>query len=114
MPKAAKWVIDVMESLMASKMPLMQVIDIHYFNSSIKRIRYKGDLSGMDFQPGYAVLIRVSDTECRNYTASFNDITTGILEIIVHLHGNGPGSRLMDQLHIGDQIRISLPRGLKQ
>jgi NADPH-dependent ferric siderophore reductase len=114
MPKAAKWVIDAMESVMASKMPWMQVIHTHYLNDRVKIIRLQGNISGMDFQLGYAVLIRVSNTECRNYTVSLSEVKSGLVELTVHLHGNGPGSWFMDRLREGDQLRISMPRGVKQ
>lgn len=114
MPRVAKWLGDAMESLMPSKLPLMKVLETNYISPNIKRIRFKGDLSGMNFQPGYAVLIRVNDTEFRNYTVSFNDPDNGILEIIFHIHGHAPGSLLIDNLNDGDEIRISAPRGKKQ
>lgn len=114
MPKLIKWVGDAMESLMASKIPLMKVIETNYISPFIKRIRFKGNLSGMNFQLGYAVAIRVSGTEFRNYTPSFSDTGKGILEILFHLHGSAPGSLFIDGLTIGDAIRISMPRGQKQ
>src|SRR5690554_5766473 len=111
MPRVAKWLGDAMEDIMTSKMPLMKVLETAYINQNIKRIRFKGDISRMTFKPGYAVLIRVSDTEFRNYTVSFNDPENGILEIIFHVHGQAPGSLFMDSLNVGDEIRISMPRG---
>ncbi|GAB2787326.1 hypothetical protein GCM10027275_35040 [Rhabdobacter roseus] len=114
MPRIAKWVGDAMESLLASKIPLMQVTETSYLNPSIKKIRFSGNLSGMNFQLGYAVAIRVSDTEFRNYTASFSDVATGTLELLIHLHGSAPGSQFMTNLKPGDEVRISMPRGQKQ
>lgn len=114
MPRVAKWLGDAMESLMPSKLPWMKVLETNYISPNIKRIRFKGDLSGMNFQPGYAVLIRVNDTEFRNYTASFNDSENGILEIIFHIHSQAPGSVFIDNLNVGDKIRISTPRGKNQ
>jgi len=114
MPKVAKWLGDAMEGLIGSKMPLMKVVETTYLNANIKKIRFQGDLSGMNFQLGYAVIIRVSDTEFRNYTASFSDIESGIMEIIFHLHGNAPGSVFVNNLSVGDELRISMPRGQKQ
>jgi len=114
MPRITKWVGDAIESIMSSKMPLMKVIETEYINQNIKRIRFQGNLSGMNFQLGYAVVIRVNDTEFRNYTASFSDIDNGVLEIIFHIHGSAPGSFFIDNLNVGDEIRISMPRGQKQ
>jgi len=114
MGRTAKWVLDAMETIMASKMPLMTVTETQYINPFIKKIRFKGNLSGMDFQLGYAVAIRVGDNDHRNYTASFSDIEKGILEITFHLHSDSPGSRFMNNLNVGNKLRISNPRGHKQ
>lgn len=114
MGRTAKWVLDAMETFMASKMPLMTVTETQYISPYIKKIRFKGSLSGMDFQLGYAVAIRVGDNDHRNYTVSFNDIEKGILEITIHLHSDAPGSRFMSNLNVGNEIRISYPRGHKQ
>ncbi|RZK78056.1 MAG: hypothetical protein EOO85_07250 [Pedobacter sp.] len=35
------------------------------------------------------------------------------MEIIVHLHGNAPGSGYIDNLKVGDELRIVFPRGHK-
>lgn len=113
MPKVSKWLADAVENLMASKMPLMTVTATDYINPYIKSIRFEGNLSGLNFQLGYAIGLRVSDTEMRNYTASFSDTEEGILKITTHLHGTAPGSLFMDNLEIGNQIRITIPRGKK-
>jgi len=98
MPRVAKWLGDAMEGLMTSKMPLMEVSETTYINPNIKKIRFKGDIAGMNFQLGYAVLIRVNDTEFRNYTISFSDVKNGIIEIIFHIHGQAAGSLFIDNL----------------
>ena len=113
MPRIAKWIGDAMEDLLASKIPVMKVLEIQRLSPKVKRIRFKGNLSGMNFYLGYAVAVRVSDTEYRNYTPSYSDASAGILEIVVHLHGSAPGSNLMDALKPGDELRISMPRGRK-
>lgn len=113
MPSTPKWLGNTMENLLGSKMPLMKIEKCCYISNSIKKIIFKGDLSGMHFHIGYAVIIRVSDTEFRNYTPSFYDIEKGILEIIFHLHGHAPGAHFIDRLQVGDTLRISMPRGKK-
>ncbi len=113
MPKVAKWLGDALETLMGSKMPSIKVISIDKINTHIKKIKFQGNISEMDFQLGYAVAVRVSNTEYRNYTASYNDPENGILEIIVHLHNDAPGSNFMNNLTVSDEIRISMPRGKK-
>lgn len=102
-----------MVGLAPSKIPLMTVLETTYINPHFKKIRFEGNIIGMDFQVGYAVAVRVSDTEYRNYTASFADTKTGMLEIIVHLHHNAPGATFMAALDVDDTIRVSMPRGKK-
>ncbi|RZM22158.1 MAG: hypothetical protein EOO88_30255, partial [Pedobacter sp.] len=84
MPKAPKWLNDTLEGLMASKMPVIRVTETSFLNPFLKKVCFEGDLSGQNFELGYAISIRVSDTEYRNYTASFSDTQRGIMEIIVH------------------------------
>ncbi|RAJ08665.1 flavin-dependent oxidoreductase [Chitinophaga skermanii] len=111
MPKIAKWLGDTIETLMSSKFPLMQVLETTFITPTIKKIRLQGATGDMNFQPGYAVIIRVSSTEYRNYTASFSESKDGIIDIIAHIHGDYPGSNFMAQLQVNDEIRISMPRG---
>lgn len=112
MPTAPKWIGNVMERLASRS---MQVERTCYINTHILKIGFKGDLSGMDFQLGYAIAMRVSDTDFRNYTPSFVDVKKGILEIIFHLHSNGSvGRRYIEKLKAGNQVRLSIPRGQKQ
>src|SRR5688572_28673607 len=111
MPKAPKWLNDTVETLLSGKMPLLRVIETAHINPRIKRIRFQGDVKGLNFQIGYAVVVRISDTEYRNYTVSYNDTKTGIVEMIVHLHGNGPGCTFMNKLTTGDEIKLIPPRG---
>jgi NADPH-dependent ferric siderophore reductase len=113
MPKAPKWINDTVEVLLSAKMPLLRVTETEYINAHIKKIRLLGDVKGLNFQPGYAIAIRVSDTEYRNYTVSYNDTEKGIVEMIVHLHGIAPGSGFIDKLKTGDEIRLIPPRGRK-
>ncbi len=93
--------------------PNMQVISIVRLSPQLKRIRFRGDLSKMNMESGYAHVIRVSETEYRNYTAAYYNKQEGLLDIIFHIHGTGPGSAYADNLEVGDEIFISSPRGKK-
>jgi len=110
--KLPKWAADLTEKA-GSIMPDMKISEAVYISPNIKKIRFQGDISRMNFQIGYANIIRVSDTEFRNYTASYHNVREGILDIIFHIHGNGVGSRYMDRLQPEDKLRISIPRGKK-
>jgi NADPH-dependent ferric siderophore reductase len=113
MPKAPKWINDTLESLLSPRMPLMRVVETVYVNPTIKKISLKGDVKGMHFPIGYAIAVRVSDTEYRNYTPVYNDQEKDLVELIIHLHGATPGSQYMDHLAPGDEIRLVPPRGKK-
>jgi NADPH-dependent ferric siderophore reductase len=113
MPKAPKWFNDTVETLISSKMPLVRVTEMEYLTPCIKRIRLQGDLKGLTFHPGYAISVRINDTEYRNYTPAFEDVEKGIIELIVHLHGDAPGSRYMNNLSTGDELKLVPPRGKK-
>ncbi len=93
--------------------PNVKVIQTSYLSAQIKKIRFRGDISEMNFQIGYANVIRVSETEYRNYTVAYHDKARGFFDIIFHLHGNGVGSQYIDTLEKNDELFISLPRGKK-
>ncbi|WP_343522803.1 FAD-binding oxidoreductase [Pedobacter sp.] len=110
--KLPKWAADLTEKS-DSLMSDMKILDTVYVSPNLKKIRFQGDISRMNFQVGYANVIRVSDREFRNYTASYHNLGEGILDIIFHIHGNGVGSRYIDGLKPEDELRISIPRGKK-
>ncbi|MCX2584383.1 siderophore-interacting protein [Pedobacter sp. MR22-3] len=103
-----KWVNNLFENSLRPNVKVLFVSDI---SSQIKKVSFQGDISKMNFQVGYANVIRVSETEYRNYTVAHHDIAEGILEIIFYIHGNGVGCRYINTLREGDEIYISLPRG---
>jgi NADPH-dependent ferric siderophore reductase len=105
-----KWVGDLFSKALR---PNMKIISVEYLSPQIKRIRFHGDISNMNFEFGQANVIRVTETEYRNYTVAYHNNQEGILDIIFHIHGNGPGSGYGDSLKAGDEIFISGPRGKK-
>lgn len=105
-----KWVGDLFESTLR---PNAKALEISYISPQIKKIRFQGDVSKMNFEVGYANVIRVSETEYRNYTAAYHNKEKGIIDIIFHIHGNGVGSQYIDTIKIGDEIYISPSRGKK-
>ncbi|TDS52994.1 FAD-binding oxidoreductase [Myroides indicus] len=105
-----KWLADLFGS---SLRPNVKVLETHYISSHIKKIRFQGDISKWSFQIGYANVIRVTETEYRNYTVAYHDKKKGIFDIIFHIHGNGVGSQYMDTLKANDELFVSLPRGKK-
>ncbi|TRX43064.1 FAD-binding oxidoreductase [Flavobacterium restrictum] len=103
-----KWVSNLFGNTM---LPNVKVLETHYISPYIKKIRFQGDISKWSFQIGYSSVIRVSDTEYRNYTVAYHDIEKGFFDIILHIHGKGVGSTFLNNLNIGDEIFISPPRG---
>lgn len=111
MPKVPKWAADAMESLFSGKARKVVVSEIVYLNPYIKKITFKGDFTNVKFKTGQAIVIRVDDTNFRNYTPSDWSSADGICEVIFHLHGNGPGSKYISDLALNDTLSIGLPRG---
>lgn len=105
-----KWAGELLESVVGQR---AEVIHAKYLSPYLKKVRFRSNIAHMNFQIGYASVIRVNDIEYRNYTIAYHDIRTGILDIIFHLHDNGPGSQYAHNLNIGDQLYISNPRGRK-
>jgi NADPH-dependent ferric siderophore reductase len=103
-----KWMGDLFEGVLR---PNAKIVQTSCVSPQIKKIRFQGDISKMNFQIGYANVIRVSETEYRNYTVAYHDSEEGIFDIIFHLHGNGVGSQYIDTLEKNDVLYISPPRG---
>ncbi|PLK43955.1 FAD-binding oxidoreductase [Emticicia sp. TH156] len=112
MSKLPKWAADLTEKA-SFIMPDMKISEVVHINQNLKKIRFQGDLSRMNFQIGYANIIRVSDTEFRNYTTSYHNIEEGYFDIIFHIHRNGVGSNYIDTLKSGNELKVGIPRGKK-
>ncbi|MBG6234727.1 NADPH-dependent ferric siderophore reductase [Pedobacter sp. CAN_A7] len=105
-----KWIGNLLEGALR---PNARVLKISLLSPQVKKIRFQGVLSKMNYQIGYANVIRVSETEYRNYTVAHYDAKEGIADIVFHVHSNGVGSDFIDTLTIGDEIYISSARGRK-
>lgn len=105
-----KWVGDLFSSALS---PNMKILSVECLSPHIKRIRFQGDIYKMNFEIGYASVIRVTETAYRNYTVAYYNKQQGIFDIVFHIHGNGPGSGYANNLQAGDEIFISGPRGKK-
>lgn len=105
-----KWFSNFLEDAM---LPNAKVLEISHITPYIKKIRFQVDISKWNFQIGYANVVRVSETKFRNYTIASYDKQKGLCDIIFHLHGNGIGSKYINDLKQDDSIYISRPRGKK-
>lgn len=110
MPSAPKWLFDTVE-LLTPKLPSVEVEDAVWLSPSLKKIRFKGHFDKLTLPVGAFCDFRVSDTQARRYTVSNADIANGMLEFIVHLHGDGIGQQFMNRLKKGDRIDLYKPRG---
>ncbi len=113
MPRVPKWLGDAMESVLASKYIAVEVESITLLTNTLCLLRLSGELSRVDFQPGYAVDFRVNDNDFRHYTLSAFDAVSGTCEILIHLHGKGPGSTFVSRLKVGENLKMVIPRGRK-
>lgn len=113
MPNVPKWVADQMENLLSSKYLDIEVTETIMYSPEIKRIIFRAELSHIDFYPGSSMVFRTSDRELRHYTPSAFDRERGVFEILFHIHGNGPGSKLADRLLPGERLKVSAPGGKK-
>lgn len=111
MPNVPKWMADLLETALSSKMPVFEVVATDWVSPEIRSVIFKGNITGLRLQPGYAVAIRVSSNAFRNYTPSFIDEQEGIFQILAHIHGDGPGARFFLDLQPGRQIPVSMARG---
>lgn len=111
MPNVPKWMADIMVSALRSKMPSFRVADVCNISPNIKSILLEGNLDNLNFEPGYAIAIRVSPTAFRHYTPSFVDYKEGVFQVLAHIHGNGPGAAYLDTLQPGATLQIANPTG---
>jgi len=112
MPNAPKWIFDVAERLLP-KLSLMEVVHLELLSPSVRKIRFSGDFSNLSYKVGSYIDFRVSDTAARRYTASYTDTQNGVIELIVHLHGEGSGSQFMANLKVGDKVNNNQPRAYR-
>lgn len=113
MPNVPKWVADQMENLLSSKYLDVEVTETIMYSPEIKKIIFRAELNHIDFYPGSSMVFRASDRELRHYTPSAFDRERGLFEILFHIHGNGPGSKLADRLLPGERLKVSAPGGKK-
>jgi NADPH-dependent ferric siderophore reductase len=111
MPRVPKWVADAMESVFSNQVKKVVVSEITYMNPYLRKITFKGSFSSVKFKLGQAIAVRVNETNFRNYTPSYWNSEDGVFQVIFHLHGNGPGSNYISNLHLNDIVTVALPRG---
>lgn len=111
MPTAPKFIGDFIEFAFSSKVCKVSVVSTEMISKEVKAITFKGIFPNVRFKIGQAIIIRVDDTNYRNYTPSKWNSELGTFEVIFHIHGNGPGSHFINNLQAGDPVTVGLPRG---
>jgi len=109
MPKISKWINSAIEGLLHSKFRKVTAGSITAVAPKLRKITFTGDFSGLKCPVGYAIAIKVSENEFRNYTP-FNFTENGF-EIYFYLHDKGPGSKFIKRVFSGQQLKILIPRG---
>jgi NADPH-dependent ferric siderophore reductase len=102
---------DFMELAFSNKICKVNVADTKMLSESIKMVTFKGNFPHIKFKIGQAIIIRIDDTNYRNYTPSKWNSEEGEFEVIFHIHKNGPGSHFVENLKPNDQVTVGMPRG---
>lgn len=111
MPAIPKIIGDFMELAFKSKICKVDVSDTEMISTTLKKVIFKGVFPKVKFKIGQAIVIRIDDTNYRNYTPSKWDSNAGTFEVIFHIHGYGPGSQFIANLKPNDVVTVGLPRG---
>lgn len=104
---------DFMELAFSSKICKVEVTEAKMLSKNLKLIKFKGHFPHINFKIGQAIVIRINDTNYRNYTPSKWSSAEGTFEVIFHIHKNGPGSYFVENLKPNDQLTVGMPRGFE-
>ncbi|MEJ5106333.1 siderophore-interacting protein [Chryseobacterium sp. MYb328] len=112
MPSLPKWINDTVESVLSSKFKECTVTDIESVTADLCRIRFSADLQDVEFEPAYAIGIRINDRDYRNYSPFNFNKDSGTFDVLFHMHDPvAAGSHFISSLTIGDSLKILMPRG---
>nr|WP_315034195.1 siderophore-interacting protein [uncultured Chryseobacterium sp.] len=112
MPSLPKWINDTVENVWSSKFKDCTVINIENITNDLCKIRFEADLEDVQFEPAYAIGIRINERDFRNYSPFNFNREAGTFEVVFHVHDEtAVGSNFVTRLSIGDSIKILMPRG---
>ena len=107
MPELPKVLTDIATALFTKP---ATVTAVSYPDKYLKKIVFTGDaLKGLKCPPGAQIEPRVSDRHMRHYNPSAYDAATGTMEMLIYLHGMGPGSAWAEKIQAGDKLNIMGP-----
>jgi hypothetical protein len=112
MPSLPKWINDTVENVWSSKFKDCKIIHIESISGNLRLIRFETDLQDIQYEPGYAIGIRINDRDFRNYSPFNFNREAGTFEVLFHIHDDSAvGSCFAAHLSVGDSIKILIPRG---
>lgn len=112
MPSLPKWINDTVENVLSSKFKECTVISIEPVAQNLRHIRFSADLQDVEFEPAYAIGIRINERDYRNYSPFNFNKDSGTFDVIFHMHDpTAAGSHFINSLIIGDSLKILMPRG---
>ncbi|PRB00474.1 iron transporter [Chryseobacterium sp. MYb7] len=112
MPSLPKWINDTVENVWSSKFKECTVSHIEKITDDLCLIRFETDLQDVQYEPAYAIGIRINDRDFRNYSPFNFNRDAGTFDILFHLHdASAAGSHFVTQLAKGDSIKLLMPRG---
>lgn len=112
MPSLPKWINDTVENVWSSKFKDCTITHIEIIAPDLRRVYFETDLQDVDFEPAYAIGIRINDRDFRNYSPFNFNRDRGSFEVIFHVHdSHAVGSNFVSRLSVGGSIKILMPRG---
>ncbi len=112
MPSLPKWINDTVENVWSSKFKECTVSHIEKITDDLCRIRFETDLQDVQYEPAYAIAIRINDRDFRNYSPFNFNKEAGTFDVLFHLHDrSAAGSNFVTRLTKGDSIKLLMPRG---
>lgn len=112
MPSLPKWINDTVENVWSSKFKDCTITHIKTVSQNLRLVRFETDLKDVQFEPAYAIGIRVNERDFRNYSPFNFNQETGTFEVLFHIHDDSAvGSCFAAHLSVGESIKILMPRG---
>jgi len=112
MPSLPKWINDTVENVWSSKFKECTVSHIEKITDDLCLIRFETDLQDVQYEPAYAIGIRINDRDFRNYSPFNFNRDPGTFDVLFHLRdAAAAGSHFVTQLAKGDSIKLLMPRG---
>jgi len=114
MPRLPKWMADGMERVFSKYFHPVEIQNIQCLSAQMRKITFKGNFSGVTYEPGQVIEFRVTPTDFRHYTPYRFDIEKGLCEIVFYLNGKGIGHNWIKELKVGQCLDLIGPGGKKR